>query len=301
MTQPEQPTVALVPIARTTFDTGLAEAITARIRTRLSQAGLKLVGPAGLICSLAEAQQAASTLSKSPPDLLVILQATFADSIMVLALAEQIEAPLLLWAVPEAHSGGRLRLNSLCGINLAGPGLTRAGFRYDYLYAGPDETTAISQLQTMTQAGRVRRRLGRSRIGRVGEHPAGFDTCRYDKVALKHTFGVEVVELELAGLFDQVRQVEADDVAVVAEQLQPNLTNLAELDQGAVRGTLSTYVTLRRLAARQKLNGFAMRCWPEFFTELGCAACGTLSMLSNEATPCSCEADVNGSLSQLIL
>jgi L-fucose isomerase-like protein len=58
---------------------------------------------------------------------------------------------------------------------------------------------------------------------------------------------------------------------------------------------------LRHLADRERLDGLAVRCWPEFFTQLGCAACGALSMLSDEQTPCSCEADVNGTLTQLIL
>jgi L-fucose isomerase-like protein len=44
-----------------------------------------------------------------------------------------------------------------------------------------------------------------------------------------------------------------------------------------------------------------VRCWPEFFTELGCAACGAMSMLSDELLPCSCEADVNGTVTQLML
>ena len=45
----------------------------------------------------------------------------------------------------------------------------------------------------------------------------------------------------------------------------------------------------------------AVRCWPEFFTDLGCSACGAMSLLSDAMTPCSCEADVNGAITQLIL
>ena len=65
--------------------------------------------------------------AEQPLDLLVVLQATFADSTMVMALAEVVEAPLLLWAVPEERSGGRLRLNSFCGINLGAHALRRGG------------------------------------------------------------------------------------------------------------------------------------------------------------------------------
>ena len=294
-------TIAFLPIARTTFDIPLAEEITARVRSQLDQTDLKRVGPAGLITDMAEAQAAGQALAAAPPDLLLILQATFADSTMVLALAEAIDAPLLLWAVPEAHTGGRLRLNSLCGINLAGHGLTRAGYQYDYIYAAPDDPSALAKVQALGQAARVRRMMSQARLGRVGEHPAGFDTCRYDKGALKQHFGVEVVELELQALFEQVKTAEPAQVEAISRQMGQTLPNLADLDQTAVQGTLSTYTTLRQLANDEHLNGFSMRCWPEFFTELGCAACGALSMLSDEAIPCSCEADVNGTITQLIL
>jgi L-fucose isomerase-like protein len=77
--------------------------------------------------------------------------------------------------------------------------------------------------------------------------------------------------------------------------------NLGEMDGSAVHGSLSTYKVLKDLAGEKDLQGFAVRCWPEFFTELGCAACGAMSMLSDEMIPCSCEADVNGTITQLIL
>jgi L-fucose isomerase-like protein len=64
---------------------------------------------------------------------------------------------------------------------------------------------------------------------------------------------------------------------------------------------LSVYAALQQIAAQKEINGFAIRCWPEFFTEMGCAACGAMSMLSDEMIPCSCEADVNGTITQMIL
>jgi L-fucose isomerase-like protein len=45
----------------------------------------------------------------------------------------------------------------------------------------------------------------------------------------------------------------------------------------------------------------AVRCWPEFFTDLGCSACGAISMLTDGGIPSSCEADANGTITQLIL
>jgi L-fucose isomerase-like protein len=294
-------TLAFVPIARPTFDVELAQQIATGLQVSLEAAGLMVTGSDTLISDLAELRALVLRLAENPPDLVLVLQATFADNSMVMELAQAIDAPLLLWAVPEARVGGRLRLNSLCGINLAGHGLVRAGYRYDYIYADPQDKPALSQVLVALKAAYVRRRLKQARLGRVGQHPDGFDTCQYDKTALKQRIGPEVVELELARVFDEVRAVGAAEIGQVYHDLNHALKNLPELDRTGVQGTLATYLALRQLANSEELNGFAMRCWPEFFTELGCAACGAMSMLSNEQTSCSCEADVNGTISQLIL
>ena len=79
--------------------------------------------------------------------MILMLQASFADSTMVLQLARALKVtPLLMWALPEEQVGGRLRINSFCGINLAGHGLRRAGIRYDYIYAAPDDAAAQHKL-----------------------------------------------------------------------------------------------------------------------------------------------------------
>jgi len=294
-------TLGFVAIARTTFDIPLATEVTAAARASLTVAGFTLVGPETLVSTAEDVAAATEQLTDQPLDALLVLQATFADSGMILALAQAIDAPLLLWAVPEARTGGRLRLNSLCGINLAGHALTRAGITYDYVYAAPDDAGAVEQVRTLAQAGRVRRRLHGARIAQVGAHPAGFPTCAADPNALKRTFGLELVRVDLPAVFEGVRAAESQQVAAVAQELGERVAGLDAVDQTALRGTLGTYLTLRDLAARERLDGLAVRCWPEFFTELGCAACGSMSMLSDEFTPCSCEADVNGTITQLIL
>ena len=48
-------------------------------------------------------------------------------------------------------------------------------------------------------------------------------------------------------------------------------------------------------------SAFAIRCWPETFTEYGGAVCGPVSMMGEARVPCACEADVYGALTQMIL
>ncbi len=297
----ENITIGFVSIARPTFDMTLAVQNSESVYQKLITFGFRLAGTAKPIATLDEAVEAAPLVQSASIDLLIILQATFADSLMAVKLAELVDAPMLLWAIPEARTGGRLRSNSLCGINLAGHALTRAGHRYDYVYAEPEDNLAFEKVQALAQAAHALKRLRQTRIGVIGDHPAGFDTCRFDAPALKNQLGVEVQKFELAQVFGKIKQTSSEAINPIAERLQQTVEGIAEVDQIALRGSIATYATLRQLTQQERLTGLAVRCWPEFFTELGCAACGAMSMLSDEMTPCSCEADVNGTITQVML
>ncbi|HIQ05440.1 MAG TPA: fucose isomerase, partial [Anaerolineae bacterium] len=293
--------LGLVSLARPTFDIPLATRVAAQARSQLERAGFSLTGPETLVTDVSEARKATQELAINPPDLLLVFQATFADSTMVMSLAREVDAPLLLWAVPEVRAGGRLRLNSLCGINLAAHALKRTRCHYDFVYAAADDPAALERVRTVALAGRVRRLLRQARVGRIGEHPDGMETCRFDKDALKRFLGVEVVPIELERVFQRVRTTDPQQIDVMVRKLSTKLDGLHQLDQVAFRGTLGVYVTLRQLVDQEGLNGLAVRCWPEFFTELGAAACGASSLLNDELIPASCEADVNGAVTQLLL
>jgi L-fucose isomerase-like protein len=297
-----KPRVSFLPIARTTFDIAFAEEVCDKARQHLSQIPVTLEGQSELVTDLQSAQRVADSTAANPPDLLLVFQATFADSTMIRALVEKIDAPLMLWAVPEEHTGGRLRLNSFCGINLAAHALTRAGHRYETIFAPPDDPQAPELILNLALAGRARNALRTARMGRVGENPDGFETCLLDPHLIRQVFGLEVVQFDLAeDIFPLARQIETSRIDTIQTQLGMKVAGLDELEPAATRGTLSVYAALQGIADQKDINSFAVRCWPEFFTEMGCAACGAMSMLSDEMIPCSCEADVNGTITQMIL
>jgi L-fucose isomerase-like protein len=299
------PTVALVAIARLTFDVPLAQSVADMALAQIERAGLHIVGSGStLIMDVDGAAHVQHELRNTHYDVLVLLQASFADSSMAVALAELAAArriPVLLWAVPDERAGGRLRLNSLCGINLAGHALMLRDIVYDYLLTRADDPAALTKIETLARAGRALRTLHGATLGVVGEHPAGFDTCAYDADDLAQLFGVKVQPVPLTETLAQAAatgDAERDRFVARVTELAPNV---AELDQTAVRGAAGVYHALHTLANDARLSGVAVRCWPEFFTELGCAACGAMSVLNEEQCPASCEADVNGTITSLLL
>ena len=293
--------VRLVAIARTTFDIELARHLAGEVRSSLSEAGVSLTGSEAFVSELEEAKKISRELTDNPPDLLILLQATFADSTLAVQLVQNTKSPILLWGLPEALTGQRLRLNSLCGINLAAHAFKRKSMEYEYVFAPPNDPAALQLVQTLAGAGRVQRLLRSARIGRVGENPAGFDSCKFDAAALKKRFGVAIVQVSLDRVFQLVRQADSQRVDTLFQQLRKKLSGLEDLDQVAVRRTLASYLALRQISTEENLSGLGVQCWPQFFIELECAACGAMSMLSDELTTCSCEADINGTITQLIL
>ena len=298
--------IAFIPLVRTTFDVPLAAEMTRRARQQLQAAGFELFEPEQPVSDLPAAQQVARQIAASQVDLLLIYQATFADSTMVVSLSQASQAPVFLWAVPEPWTGERLRLNALCGINLAAHALTLRQHKYQYAYSLPEDPAAIQKISALAAAGSLRRRLQSARLGVVGEHPVGMDSCHLDEAGLAEVFGVKITRITLEEVFARARGIPTQMVDNTRVHLDTALDNLASLEQVPLAGSLSVYLALKEIAAEKHLDGLAVRCWPEFFTEMGCAACGAMSLLSDgfgQATPvpCSCEADINGTLTQLIL
>ncbi len=298
--------IAFMPLVRTTFDVPFANQMITSARDHLLKAGFELVEPANPISDQSSAEVAARMLNSQTIDVLLVFQATFADSTLVTTLAEVADGPIFLWAVPEPWTGSRLRLNSLCGVNLAAHALRLRDTKFEYGYGSPDDPQILQKLIKIADVGALLRKLRSARMGVVGEHPDGMDSCHLDSEQLQDTFGVHVEKIDLQSVFKRARSVKAAHIAPVREGLDVKLDNLHTLNQEALNNTLRVYVALRELAKELDLDGLAVRCWPEFFTDMGCAACGAMSMLSDGfdgqvLLPCSCEADINGTITQWLL
>ncbi len=311
----------VLALARPTFDVPYAEEMAAKAFARIDEAGLRTVGPRGLLFDAAAAREAAEALKGQKLDGLLLLQVTFTDASMTLELARAIDAPLAIWAFPEPRSGGRLRLNSFCGLNLASHALGRAGVPMAYLYQSPDmplpaggpaafarapgdaagtfDLAALSASDRERAAAVVDGLRGR-RIGLVGEHPAGFDTCRFDDAELNALAGIAIDRIALGDLFCRSADAPAERIAARRDGVA-GLKGIGEVDQGQLAKSLSLFEGLASLKDEKGLSAFAVRCWPEMFTEYGCAICGPMGMMNQAGTPAACEADVYGAVTALIL
>lgn len=318
------PRIAVLPLARPTFDVPYAQEMAAAAFAALDRAGIATVGPRELLFDAAATEAALESLAGRQVDFVLLMQVTFTDASMTVKIAERVTAPLGIWAFPEPRAGGRLRLNAFCGLNLAKHALGRAGRKAGWLYAAPDAPEAAADILAMARGGQgpaaepvarseaASAEAGRradaalaalrgARIGLVGEHPAGFDTCRYEPAALSALAGVGVEPIRLDEVFARARAVPADAVAQARAGVSRDIAGLEGVDQDQLDRSLRVYRALEGFAADRDLKGLAVRCWPEMFTDYGCAACGPMGMMTEKGVPCACEADVYGTVTSLLL
>ena len=308
--------IGLLPLGRPTFDVDFASEKLAAMLAALDATGHDLVGPRELLFDMQAGRMALADLTRQGIDRLLVLQVTFTDAAMVVEAANGFDGRLAIWAVPEPRLGGRLRLNAFCGLNLASHALGLAGRSFDWLYAEPEGADVTALLagerpsgklapQAATGTGpegeRIAKALSGKRIGRIGAHPDGFDTCAYDADTLKALTGVSVDALEIQSLFDDARALPEDAAAGLRAQTAQELPDLDAVDQAELDRSLRLRVALDHLRARGSYDAFAIRCWPETFPEYGGAVCGPVAQLGEARVPCACEADVYGALTQMLL
>lgn len=312
--------LGVIPLCRPTFDVDFAGARLLSVLDAIERCGIAVAGRPELLMDNDAAEGALAELLGVGADRLLVVQTTFTDAECVVKLAEVWPTPMAIWAPSEPRTGGRLRLNAFCGLNLASHALGLRGHQFSWLHSDPDRTSP-EQLRRLFQAGGVERtspaeiaRIGDNgraaeivaglqgaRIGRIGNRPPGFDTCDYDAAALKDLAGVSVESVELGELFDGAGGVADDVVSGTESEVRSRLAGIDDVDRASLVRSLRLKPALEEMSRQRGFDAVAIRCWPEMFTEYGGAVCGPVSMLGEAGIPCACEADVEGALSQLIL
>lgn len=298
--------IGVLPLARPTFDVAYAEEKLAGMLDDLDALGHDVVGSRDLLMDGATAQAALATCNHV--DFLLVLQVTFTDAGFVVQAAKATSAPMGIWAVPEPRLGGRLRLNAFCGLNLASHALGLNGQAFGWLYGTPGAVDLAGLIaggyQSPVPSVRAPRATGPIpqpiKIAQIGAHPDGFDTCAYDKDALQNLVGASVQEMSLDALFDRARDMSDTATAPYRAQAEA-LPNLGDMDAGELDRSLRLASALDSIQREGAYDAFAIRCWPETFTEYGGAVCGPVSMLGEARVPCACEADVYGAVTQVLL
>lgn len=310
--------VSFVALARPTFDVEVAQKNFESARSLSSEMGAEVSGPEFLVMT----PEDVANSKISPSDIYILFMASFSDASPAVELLSRVPGPVLLWSTREPGAvGDRLKLNSMCGANLAAHALMSAGQSVRHLHGNPEEIQTREMLKEIllgnfpsdntpshqerpladtSVALQALARMSKMKIGAVGDAPNGFTPCLFDGEKLKQLFGLEVEKIEMSEAFARISKVpttkalSSHQSAVAA---QPSLVDVNEEQALKVAGV---EVALDEWSDESSLDAIAIRCWPEFPTDLGACVCSALGRLSDRGLVTTCERDVLGAVTMLL-
>ena len=312
--------IGILALGRPTFDVQYAkERLTTSLKF-LSSTNHNIFGSCELLLNEQDALEEINKLRKENLDFVIIIQVTFTDSSTILKIATCLEKQIGIWAFPEPRLGGRLRLNAFCGLNLASHTLGLNNIPFSWIYENPENMNdtkfeilinsnnskrpkKILEIPSLgsKKAKSVKEKIHNLKIGKIGTHPDGFDTCKYDQKKLFGLCGITVDEIDIEKFLNNSKNIKSEEIEPTLNKLKKTISSIREVNQKELILSLKLEKSLKKLKEDGTYNAFAIRCWPEMFTEYGGAICAPASMLTENKVPCACEADVYGAVTQLIL
>ncbi len=187
--------------------------------------------------------------------------------------------------------------------------LTKEG--YDYVILPEDATpTGSSSIETREDGLKCAKlfRENRDRIDGIivslpnfGTRPAGFQTVRASEKLLQAS-GITVVPVDLSEILSAARKIEDAD-----ETLQAKLKEIRQYaavpeqynDKLILQAKFG--VAVEQWMEANEIDAVAIQCWDSLEQNYGCAACVTMSMLSEKLIPAACEVDIAGAVSMYAL
>ena len=284
--------IGVVCIARRTYNFESAFEIYQNLQTTLSQIeNVTWEFIPDLVIEVEDAQQAAQTLAAKQVDAYICISGTFALGHLILELNKVIQKPVLLWGLEELpYNGGKIRLNSVCGINLNSSNLYKAGVKnYHVIIANEIDPNWLDAI-------RVIKAFKTAHAGMLGYRAHGFFNLSVEEPDLYAKTGVLIDHYELQEVYNI--EVNDDDVANRKQEISEKFDVSGITEEQVDKVALLT-AKFDAFLIKNKLTVVAVRCWPEFAANFGISPSAAMSILQSEGKILSCEGDLLGGLSML--
>lgn len=284
--------LGIVCLARNTFDYNAAKELYDHILKDLEKLeNVCICAVKELVMEVDDAKKAAKELYNYDVDGIAIISGTFHLGHLALEIKKVNDKPLLLWGLPELpYNGGKIRLNSVCGVNLNASNLVKSGCT-DFTYIVDNKID-----EDFIDALRISACLKNAKVGLLGHHAHGFFNTDVDDLGLYKQFGILIEHYELEQLcnynYDAKQKQEYYDKLSKVFDLKGISHKQAEL-------VAELSAKLKAFTDDNKLNALAIRCWPEFASGFGIAPCAAMSILQSEDLVLACEGDIDCAITML--
>jgi L-fucose isomerase-like protein len=251
-----------------------------------------------------EAELARRKFELADVDFVLVQSSSFSMGDVYLPLG-QMDVPIGLWALREPSFEGPNPLNSFTGFNMLSS-ITRLilqdrVYPFKWFYGDAEDEQFQHRLQLTIRALQTLKSIRGARLALVGDIAPTFYHLTHNADAIVDRLGIHVDQIPLRELFLRANGIDksrlSDTVLEMGQQARE-----VSVEEPWMHRTAQAGLALRDISTEGGYSALALRCFPEFQTEMdGLGPCAAVSWLNEVGYPTACEGDVMSAISMLIL
>ncbi len=260
----------------------------------------------GLLFNEADVVKAVELFSRDEVDAVFVPHCNFGTESAVAKLARDVGKPLLLWGPRDEaplEDGTRLR-DTQCGLFTTSKILRRLGVPFSYIVNSRVDSPVFERgVKNFIAAASAANAFLGARIGQVDVRPGPFWTMIVNEAELLEKWGIEVVPTTLVEITQAVEKKLARASKAVEREVRDFKTRVDFGDYGdrVIRKLAALKLVLLEWAEAESLDAIAFQCWTALQDALDICPCFVNSELTGLGIPVTCETDIHGALTSLLL
>lgn len=302
--------LGFAPTRRNIFSADAAIEFANLTRNKLDNMGvnyvdIKEVNADGLLYNDDGMHKIAKKFKSENIDGLFLANENFGTEYECARLAKQLNVPVLLWGPKDeapAADGSRLR-DTQCGLFAIGKVLRRFNIPFTYLVnVDIDDPEFERGVQDFIKVCNVVKTFKNTRVLQVGPRPFDFWSTMANEGELLEKFNISLSPIPLEELVQEIHQIQNSNDSEITKTIN-KLKEIADIDinDNDLNMIAALKVALSNKMKQYGCNSGVIQCWTALQDEIGILPYASESLLQDEGTPVTCETDIHGVISELLV
>lgn len=302
--------IGVAPTRRNIFSKSSALQLKEEIYHKLEELNVPYVGiedinDEGLLFGNDSVEKVVEKFKREKVDGVFFPHVNFGTEDLVCKVAKELNVPVLIWGPRDGaptKEGYRLT-DSQCGLFATGKVLRRFKIPFNYMTnCSVDDVAFERGMRVFMGVSNVVKEFRNLKILQLSTRPADFWTMMCNEGELLERFGIQIVPVSMPDLTKAVRKHENSDSEELHEIINFVNSNMTvHMPEAQVRTVAALKLAIRQMAAEVKASAVAIQCWNALQDEIGIMPCAANGMLTDEGLPVTCETDIHGAITSVIM
>jgi len=180
--------------------------------------------------------------------------------------------------------------------------LERWGFKFTYLFNGPDMPMDIEDIMKFGRAAQVMKKLRSARVGKVGFNDMGSYSTGFNVTTLRDKIGVEVESIDMLQLQKKMDSLDSTEVSREVKKVTKNWEYpLGKPKDKVIERAIRMYMATVEICEEKNFSAFSYKCVEGISLELNAVHSVPSSLVASAGYPYVDENDIGNLVAELML